>query len=192
MHKKIRIKMFLALREVFIGILSLSALEVLSASNSTKKGLSFGKNFMCGDVEAFNNLNWYYNWGTQFHPECGAQPTPGFFVPMIWGYYGHIPDIKADPLDTILGFNEPNHEKQSNLSPEEAAFAWIELQEKYPDKILVSPSAASAQSEDAYEWFHEFFDICMELGCRVDYLATHSYSGNVDNVMDALKTLYQR
>ena len=56
-------------------------------------------------------------------------------------------------------------------------------------KILVSPSAASALSEDANEWFHEFFDICMELGCRVDYLAPHSYSANVDNVGGAYETV---
>ena len=28
----------------------------------------------------------------------------------------------------ILGFNEPNHKDQSDLSPEVAAAAWIEIQ----------------------------------------------------------------
>ena len=49
---------------------------------------------------------------------------------MIWGYWGQ--DFPALPdYDTVLGFNEPNHADQSNLSPEAAAYAWMELQAKF-------------------------------------------------------------
>ena len=67
--------------------------------------------------------------------------------------------------DTILGFNEPNHPNQDNMSPEETALEWIGIQvslsfdvtpgsirqnfdilfyfqKRFPDKTLVSPSAA--------------------------------------------------
>ena len=69
--------------------------------------------------------------------------------------------------DTILGFNEPNHPSQDNMSPEETALEWVAIQvsasfdptpgtdttqekklhsfyfeERFPDKTLVSPSAA--------------------------------------------------
>ena len=30
--------------------------------------------------------------------------------------------------DTILGFNEPNHRDQDNMSPEETALEWIAIQ----------------------------------------------------------------
>ena len=161
-----------------------------STANSTKKGLGFGaSNFFCGDVEAFDNLNWYYNWRTEFYPECGPQPKPGNFIPMIWGYWGDIKDIHAEPYDTILGFNEPNHKDQSNLSPEEAAFAWIELQEKYPEKVLVSPCASAPNTT---LWFDEFFDICKELGCRIDYLSTHSYTCNAERDLEFMNELYER
>jgi hypothetical protein len=30
--------------------------------------------------------------------------------------------------DTILGFNEPNHRAQDDMSPEEAAREWIKIQ----------------------------------------------------------------
>ena len=30
--------------------------------------------------------------------------------------------------DTILGFNEPNHPSQDNMSPEETAIEWIKIQ----------------------------------------------------------------
>ena len=165
-------------------------IQTHSTANSTKKGLGFGaSNFFCGDVEAFNNLIWYYNWRTEFYPECGPQPKPGNFIPMIWGYWGDIKDIHAEPYDTILGFNEPNHKDQSNLSPEEAAFAWIELQEKYPEKKLVSPCASAPNTT---LWFDEFFDICKELGCRIDYLSTHSYTCNAERDLEFMNELYER
>ena len=182
--------MYDIVRIFIISLTIIGPLEYAASTNSTKKGLSFGKNnFHCGDVETFSNLNWYYNWGTEFHPECGPQPKPGSFIPMIWGYWGHINEIKADPYDTILGFNEPNHKDQSNLSPEEAAFGWIDLQETYPDKILVSPCASAPNTT---EWFDEFFSICEELGCKIDYLASHSYTCNAEKDLDFVNDLYER
>ena len=89
------------------------------------------------------------------------------FVPMIWGYWGQ--QFPALEYDTVLGFNEPNHSDQSDLDPESAAYAWLELQESYPDKTLVSPSASPPNTE---EWFSEFFEICQNIGCRIDYLGT--------------------
>ena len=171
-------------------VCSLNGLLAFNSTKSTKKGLSVWEGaFFCGDIEAFSSLTWYYNWGWEFAPQCGPQPKPGNFVPMIWGYWGEIGDIPADPYDTILGFNEPNHEEQANLTPEEAAIGWIALQEKYPDKILVSPSAAPPNAED---WFDEFFDTCMELGCKIDYVASHSYTGNANYDMSFVNGLYER
>ena len=191
-----------------VALLHVCILNSVHGSKSTKKGLAVANEaFRCGDLEAFHDLNWYWNWGNEFHPECSvAQPKPGDFIPMIWGFWGQIGrygrtlregkflqgevmDIKADPFDTIFGFNEPNHEGQSNLSPQKAAYAWIDLQEKYPEKILVSPSASPPNTE---KWFDDFFSICSELGCRIDYLATHSYSCDAVHDMNYLEGLYQR
>ena len=33
---------------------------------------------------------------------------------------------------------------------------------------------------------------CELLGCRIDYLATHDYTGDADQVMDKLEMLYNR
>jgi len=157
-------------------------------AKSSKKGFSFGKSGqMCEDLKAFSSVNWYYDWGTAPHSDCDTPPPPGF-VPMVWGYYGHTPDIEGEFL-TILGYNEPNHQDQSNLSPEKAATGWMELQEKFPDKVLVSPSASALTTT---EWFDEFFTLCDILGCRVDYLATHCYKGNAEHVMQFVEELYHR
>ena len=73
---------------------------------------------------------------------CGPQPTGKTFVPMVWGYIeddrpwnDDINDPVDEKYDVILGFNEPNHADQSDIPPEVAAAAWIELQNMYPDKV---------------------------------------------------------
>ena len=81
------------------------------------------------------------------------------------------------PFQTILGFNEPNQPDHANMSPLEAALAWVEVQEKYPDRELVSPATGHVDTE----WFDQFMVECELLGCRFDYLATHWY-GNAQGV----------
>ena len=80
---------------------------------------------------------------------------------MIWGYHEDAPwhDDESNPVaekyHTILGFNEPNHADQSDIDPETAAAAWIEIQEMYPDRILVSPAPAGGSTT----WFDKFFEV---------------------------------
>jgi len=186
-------------------LLTLPLLSILSlvSTRSSKKGLCVppGTNFHCGDLAPFTNVSWWYNWKvTANHdlpPEdyctcstgsCGPQPADKSFVPMVW----NIQLMQEDPVEErypiLLGFNEPNHEDQSNIEPELAAAAWIELQNLYPDKILVSPAPAGGSTS----WFDPFFEACEALGCRIDYLATHDYVGNANQVMNRLEKLYQR
>ena len=40
--------------------------------------------------------------------------------------------------------------------------------------------------------FHMKMQACELLGCRIDYLATHDYTGVADQVMDKLEMLYNR
>merc|ERR1719188_2323908 len=172
-------------------------------AKSSKRGLCVPprQGFVCGDLAAFNSsVSWWYNWANKPNHEidgwcycgvsdCGPSPDDPEFIPMVWGYYGSItPDIE-EKYPMILGFNEPNHSDQSNLSPAKAAEGWIKLQEAYPDRELVSPAPAQGGQ---YEWFDEFFEICDSLGCRINYVAIHDYRGNANNVMNMLETLYNR
>ena len=66
----------------------------------------------------------------------------------------------AEKYPAILGFNEPNRPKhnwpnKTIMEPEMAAAAWIEIQEMYPDKILVSPAPAGG----SLDWFGPFFKV---------------------------------
>ena len=131
------------------------------------------------------------------------------FYPMVYGIpgLGHhantsFPDV-PDQYNTILGYNEPNQADQSNIPPEEAAAAWIELQEKYPNKELVAPATGEGDTFDILsiqdsghadtEWFDAFMAECEILGCRLDYLATHYYTPNsVEEMMTTLKDYSDR
>ena len=73
---------------------------------------------------------------------CGPAPQGKEFIPMVWGYdetdrpwHDDLNDEVEAKYPIILGFNEPNHADQSDIAPEEAAAAWIELQTKYPDRV---------------------------------------------------------
>jgi len=194
------------LKEIFVAVSLVSTVSGLSG----KKGLCVppGDNFHCGDIAAFNNVSWWYNWHVTPNHEmlpvedhcscshsCGPAPPHKNFIPMVWGYieddrpwHDDINDLVADQYNVILGFNEPNHADQSDIPPEVAASAWMELQNMYPDKTLVSPAPAGGNTN----WFDPFFEACEALGCRIDYLATHDYDGNADHVMNRLEMLHQR
>ena len=119
-------------------------------------------------------------------------------VPMVWGYRsgknltGRIPDDS----EYVLGFNEPNHSPQSNLTPQQAVEGWREIERVAGHRKLISPAAAPCGAgppkclNNTIEWFDEFFRLCT--GCRVDFLATHKYSGNPQGTMNFLESLYNR
>jgi len=180
----------------------------VTETRSNKKGVCIppGERFHCGDLEAFSRISWWYNWHVEPNhnhenwctcesgPDCGTEPDVPEFVPMIWGYnethawHDDQNDPVANKYPVVLGFNEPNKEDQSDLSPEEAAYAWLEIQDMYPDKLLASPAPAGGN----LNWFDPFFEICESLGCRIDFIATHDYRGHVNQVMNHLEDLYNR
>ena len=58
---------------------------------------------------------------------------------MVWNIQLMLNDPVDDKYPILLGFNEPNHADQSDIEPDVAAAAWIELQDMYPDKVLPQP-----------------------------------------------------
>ena len=62
-----------------------------------------------------------------------------------------------------------------------AALGWMEIQARYEDRELVSPATAGVDTE----WMDQFMEECEILGCRIDYIATHSYKGsNAQNTIN--------
>jgi len=138
--------------------------------------------------EAEYHNKWWCLYSNGVRPEgearshCFPSDPEVEFVPMIFGGGRNFGDVGfcneqacgltvPPEYQTILGFNEPNQPDQSNMTPMEAAVKWMEMQELYPNRTLVSPATGHADTE----WFDEFWLQCEILGCRIDYLATHWY-----------------
>jgi len=181
---------------------------------STKRGVGLNPDtwsdpsnpgFLCGDLNSLGPLNWWYDWGkVDIHGwsgesySCPGSKGPPGFIPILRKHeYSKAEDLPEFEADTILGFNEPNHKSQDNISPEWTAKEWIKIQARFPDKILVSPCAApcggsGCNGGDTKEWFNSFFGNCTQLGgCKVDYLATHIYTCDADYTITFLKDLYE-
>ena len=95
-------------------------------------GTSLARKFGPKQLEALD-VNWFYSWGSK-HPKA----NPGVeFVPMIWGRGS----VRRNGVETVklqvpvtqaaelLGFNEPDHPKQANMSASEAIDLWPALEE---------------------------------------------------------------
>ena len=114
------------------------------------------------------------------------------FVPMIWGKLCadsilNIGDtLRQNPVDHLLGFNEPDQHDQSDMSVSEALAAWPRLMEF--DVRLGSPGCVHPDRE----WMRDFMRGVTEQGLRVDFVTVHSYGGlNVRALMKQLEKVHQ-
>ena len=107
---------------------------------------------------------------------------------MLQNYILYFKFEVADNMTMLLGYNEPNRPDQVNCPPKETARYYKELNERYPDKIMISPATGGADTD----WFDEFYEECLIIGCRIDYLATHLYSGSPQERIEQLKAYSER
>tara|TARA_S200000501_G_scaffold222489_1_gene208702 strand:+ start:2721 stop:4820 length:2100 start_codon:yes stop_codon:yes gene_type:complete len=171
---------------------------------SWKRGLGYGHlteedlRVMAGKVK------WWYNWGKEAkEPVQSVYADYGYdFVPMAWGARFDETVIRKFVEDHptvryLLGFNEPGHKNQANLTPAQAAEQWPRLQsiaDDY-DLVLVSPGVNYAPGDvdipgtendgSPLEYLRAFFKECN--GCRVDHIAIHGYMRNASNFKEYVK-----
>jgi hypothetical protein len=171
----------------------------------------------CYDFGAFTTVSWWYNYHTYQDPNdispwwctypAGGRPegedrkncfpnnpeeiqfVPQFYGINGYGRWGNVTDPDPGPeYPIILGYNEPNQADQADIPPDVAAAAWIDHQERFPDRVLVAPAVGHADTE----WFDAFMEVCEVLGCRIDYLATHYYTDPPQQLMVRLKNFSDR
>ena len=162
---------------------------------SSKRGLAYGNHTVKDIQKMTTGISWWYNWYHQ--PENAVASTYESYgvdyVPMAWNgsfnkeamrtYLAAHPNVKY-----LLGWNEPNFVSQANMTPTEAAKKWPDLEAMADefDLKLVSPavnycdvcvSENGTTYADPVKYLDDFFTACAD--CRVDYIAIHSYMGNV-------------
>jgi hypothetical protein len=142
----------------------------------------------CTVHESLANLTWFYNWGKSA-PNITAQCTKSLgheFVPMQWGKSGidSLESAISPNAKSLLAFNEPNQQGQSNVTPQEASELWPQIEavaHKFNLRIG-SPSAvycgANCITASPFDWWDQWLGNCTS-GCHFDFLATHYYSCDI-------------
>lgn len=153
------------------------------ATSTSKRGLSEAdgwSSFFCDDLsvalDAPQPVSWAYSWAINPAAPC-PQLASGLanFVPMVWGQK----DVNVTLNFTagvrfLLGFNEPNGAKQSDLTPAEAAALWpsVAATAKAAGLGLVSPAPAG----NGVAWLDSFFSLCNNCLDDVVAIAQHTYA----------------
>ncbi|HEV8547392.1 MAG TPA: glycoside hydrolase family protein, partial [Polyangiaceae bacterium] len=114
------------------------------------------------------------------------------FVPMMWGKDDVTKDLPAS-AKFLLGFNEPNFFAQANLSAQDAADLWpqVEAKAKAAGVPIVSPAlnfcgpADQCHGTDPYQYLKDFFAACSD--CQVDAVAVHWYNCDLPSLKDYLE-----
>ncbi|MET4136184.1 glycosyl hydrolase [Pseudarthrobacter sp. PvP090] len=131
------------------------------------------------DAEALRQIqslqaDWYYSWAAAYT----VTTRPGF-VPMVFSARAlfeldAIGDVMRQLPETqtrhLLGFNEPDHAGQSNMSVDEAIRLWPQLQST--GLSLGSPGTTNA----AGPWLDQFMTKARGANLRVDFIAVHCYT----------------
>jgi hypothetical protein len=130
----------------------------------------------CGDLAVtLPAISWTYSWGPS--PPNVSCPLitaggPVKFEPMIWGKRSINDTIFSVSATHILGFNEPNGQSQSNLTPAQAAALWptVAAKAKAAGLQLVAPVPSGTD----VAWLDSFFALC---GCEAEVavIAAHPY-----------------
>jgi len=113
----------------------------------SKRGLAYKRKTIVSLEALKDTISWGYTWGTT--PIKGTTTRDwkkmGIdYIPMIWGEK-ILNKTKAVPFEatTLLGFNEPDHPEQSNMTPERAAELWSTVEKlafNSKVRVLVSPA----------------------------------------------------
>ncbi|MGC3979418.1 MAG: glycosyl hydrolase [Paludibacteraceae bacterium] len=157
----------------------ISYIRVMQWEWPTKKG-------WCGSNTAEYiplNTTWRYDWSA-----AGNTTTSVEYVPIRQnGSWPGWDEIGGKSYVThVLGFNEPDHTEQSNLTVTQAVAQWPNMMKT--GLRIGSPACTN------FSWLYQFMDSCKAKNYRVDYVAVHAYWGgkSPQNWYNDLKYIHDR
>jgi hypothetical protein len=125
---------------------------------------------------------WAYNWGSV----NGGLASGVEYLPMLWGATADktstwVKDATAGiaaGATALLGFNEPDHTEQANMSPQAAATAFKQhMTNNFAGKAkLVSPAVTNGGAPMGLAWLSSFMSLCSD--CQIDAIAIHWYDSS--------------
>lgn len=161
---------------------SATATAAATASTSTssvggKRGIAYNSPSLAQLL--IGKSQWAYNWGSV----NGGLASGVEFLPMLWGASSDktstwVEDATAGiaaGATALLGFNEPDHTEQANLSPQTAATAYkTYMTDNFAGKAkLISPAVTNGAAPMGLTWLSSFMSYCTD--CEIDAVAVHWY-----------------
>ncbi len=141
------------------------------------------KKGIAGNIEPNLNVKWLYNWNLS-----RTSPLDWEYVPIRQTRYwpGLNEDWKYRGATHVLGFNEPDHTDQANMTVPEAIANW---------PILLATGlrvGAPAVSDGGLSWLYSFISQADAANLRVDFVPVHYYRSysNPANPAGAANQLY--
>ncbi|MBP8777271.1 MAG: hypothetical protein KBH23_04730 [Bacteroidaceae bacterium] len=122
------------------------------------------------------NSTWYYNWSGSVswshNPNTTAPNYDQEFSPEKWGAGGRWSEFFSIANSShLLGYNEPDHSEQSNVTVDKAIEEW-------PLMLQTGMRVGSPATTD-FTWLYNFMSACNKKNYRVDYVAIHAYWGGL-------------
>jgi len=161
---------------------TISFTRVLDWEWVTKKGWC-GTGSGGGTLGEKVNGTWFYSWSADQSSKTNLEYVP---IKQNMGWPGWSEISGKQNVSHVLGYNEPDHTEQSNVTVAQAVAAW-------PDMLKTGLRVGSPACTN-FGWLYEFMDSCKAKNYRVDYVAVHAYWGDKSpqNWYNDLKYIHER
>ncbi|PSN61350.1 hypothetical protein BS50DRAFT_148706 [Corynespora cassiicola Philippines] len=161
--------------------------------SGTKRGLAYNDIELCSSFSGAK-FGFAYNWGST---EGGSLPDGIEYVPMMHRpslstaeeWLSNVKTAVDGGTNAVMGFNEPDHADQANLSPEAACSAWKEymnpIKESHPGVTIIGPSVTNGPAPMGLDWLDRFQTACPD--ATWDAANIHFYDIYDDQVVQRFK-----
>ncbi|KAJ7134787.1 glycosyl hydrolase catalytic core-domain-containing protein [Mycena epipterygia] len=135
-------------------------------------------------------VSWVYNWG--LIPPSNLADSGIEYIPMQWGaadIENLAVTVKGLGAKTLLTFNEPDFDQQSNINATYAAQLWMQYIEPLKASLgiqLGAPAVSSGAS--GRPWLTDFMAACSQ--CTIDFIPFHWYGSGTGGFYDYLYQLH--
>ena len=151
---------------------------------TSKKGVA-------GNIWQNLNLQWYYNWSLN---QNSSRDVEYVAIRQNQWWPSLNENWKTRGINHLLGFNEPDHAEQANMTVAQAINTWPTL---LATGLRVG---APAVTDGGANWLYSFMDQADAAGLRVDFVPVHYYrcydpanpTGAATQFYNYLKGIYDR
>ena len=160
----------------------ISFIRVFNWEYTSKKGWCGTGAGCINDAEKVDGT-WSYSWSADQNSSAGVEYVP---IRQNGGWPGWSEISGKQYVTHVLGFNEPDHTEQSNLTVVQALAQWPDMMRT---GLRIGSPAVTNNS-----WIYAFMDSCKAKNYRVDFVAYHAYWGGKSpaNWYNDLKAIHER